>query len=90
MSASRDIPLSKQLSLDRPYDWSNKNIPVDVFLLRVLQGGHLPDIARCVKQYGGQKMLEKVKDIDDPLTLAIASRKLSNAILSIEGSHVKT
>ena len=77
------MPLSALLKLDRPYDWSNKNIDKDVFILRVLNGVHLPDIVRCTAFFGRELMVRQLKNIDDKLTLAIARRKVHNAIIAI-------
>ena len=81
--SNREVPLSTLLRLDRPYDWSNKNIDKNVFALRVLNGGHLPDIARCTAFFGGQLMIKQLGNIEDSLTLGIARRKLNNAIVAI-------
>ncbi len=81
--SNREVPLSTLLRLDRPYDWSNKNIDKNVFALRVLNGGHLPDIARCTAFFGNQLMTKQLENIEDSLTLGIARRKLNNAIVAI-------
>ncbi|SIT73047.1 hypothetical protein SAMN05216526_1794 [Ectothiorhodosinus mongolicus] len=80
----RQTPLSRTLGLSRAYDWSNKQIPEEVFLLRVLQGVELIDIAKCVRVYGADCMQIILDRIDDPLTRNIAGRKLRNAIEAIE------
>jgi hypothetical protein len=49
----------------------------------VLNGGHLPDIARCTAFFGGQLMTKQLENIEDSLTLGIARRKLNNAIVAI-------
>jgi len=77
------VPLSTLLKLDRPYDWSNKNIDKDVFVLRVLNGVHLPDIARCTAFFGRELMIKQLEKIENNLTLEIAQRKLNNAIVAI-------
>jgi len=82
-STARDISLSRSLGLDRSYDWSNKNINEDVFILRVLEGCHLPDIARCVSHYGDKRMRLQLGNIDSPLTTTISSRRLNNAIIAL-------
>ena len=80
---NRDVPLSTLLKLDRPYDWSNRNIDKNVFALRVLNGVHLPDIARCTVFFGSKLMTKQLDNIEDNLTLEIARRKLNNAIVAI-------
>ena len=81
--SNREVPLSTLLKLDRPYDWSNKNIDKDVFVLRVLNGVHLPDIARCTAFFGRELMIKQLEKIENNLTLEIAQRKLNNAIVAI-------
>lgn len=86
----RNIHLSQQLGLSRPYDWSNPNLPESVFLLRVLEGADIADIARCVQRFGSARMQAQLERIDDPLTLRISTRKLRNAIMAVEEIHAKT
>jgi hypothetical protein len=80
-------PLSTRLKLDRPYDWSNKNINKHVFMLRVLSDVHLPDIARCVDFFGKKAMQSQLPNISDPLTKKIAERKLHNVLYVLEHHH---
>lgn len=86
----RNIPRSQQLGLSRSYDWSNPNLPEGVFLLRVLEGADIADIARCVQRFGSARMQTQLERIDDPLTLRISTRKLRNAIMAVEEIHAKT
>lgn len=86
---TRPISLSQQLGLSRPYDWSNLNLPEEVFLLRVMEGADIADIARCVQHFGSARMQAQLERIDDPLTLVISRRKLRNATLAVEEGHAK-
>jgi hypothetical protein len=83
----RETPLSRELKLSRPYDWSNPNLPEDTFLLRVLEGAEIGDIAKCVQRFGGIRMRGLLDRIQDPLTFAISRRKLENAIAALEPTH---
>jgi len=83
----RDVALSRQLGLDRPYDWSNKNIPETTLALLVLQGGHLPDITRAAHYFGGKLMRNQLGHIKEDLTRKIAHRKLSNVLIAIGADH---
>ena len=86
----RSTPLAQQLKLNRSYDWSNPHLPEDAFLLRVLEGADIADIAQCVKHFGGARMLGLLNKIRDPLTLAISGRKLQNVIAALEPQHAQT
>lgn len=88
--APRSTPLAQQLKLNRSYDWSNPHLPEDAFLLRVLEGADIGDIAQCVNRFGGARMLGLLNKIRDPLTLAISSRKLQNVIAALEPQHAQT
>jgi len=85
--SKREVPLSTLLKLDRPYDWSNKDIDKNVFALRVLNGVHLPDIARCTVFFGRKLMIKQLGNIENSLTLEIARRKLSNTIVAIDEGY---
>lgn len=86
---TRKVPLSKQLGLSRPYDWSNKNVPENTFALLVLQGCYIPDIARTVSHLGVDVMHKNLERIDDALTRKIASRQLANTLSALERNHAE-
>jgi hypothetical protein len=79
-------PLSEELGMARPYDWSNPKMPSSAFIVSVLKGGILQDIAKCVRHFGGNEVTRRINDVSDPLSRRIATRKVSNAIIAIEQS----
>lgn len=81
---NREAPLSRTLGLSRPYDWSNIDIPEDVFMLLVLKGCYVPDIAACTAHFGVERMRHQLRFVDDDLTLKICTRQLNAVISAIE------
>ena len=81
----REVALSKKLGLSSPYDWSNINIASDVFILRVLEGGNIKDIARTASHFGIDRVGESINNITDTLTLKIAERQYNNVREAING-----
>jgi hypothetical protein len=85
----RDIPLSQTLGLSRPYDWSNPRMSEATFLLRVLEGADIVDIAKCVQAFGSRPMYSALARVSEPLTLAICRRKLNNVVCALEGENAQ-
>ncbi|MBE0440423.1 MAG: hypothetical protein IBX57_11865 [Gammaproteobacteria bacterium] len=84
-----DTPLSEVLGMARPYDWSNRNMPQNAFIVSVLNGGSLQDIAKCVRYFGSRQVVSRLNDVDDPLLHRIAARKVGNAVIAIESANAK-
>jgi len=84
-SIDRQLALSKELGLSSPYDWSNINIDPDVFILRVLEGCDVRDIARITHHYGATRVGDALAKISKPLTLKIAERQYNNVCEIING-----
>jgi len=82
----RKTALSKELGLSSPYDWSNINIAPDVFILRVLEGGNVKDIARIAKHFGIERVGRSMNNITDALTLKISERQYNNVREIINGN----
>lgn len=82
-----DMPLSALLGMARPYDWSNRNMPSNAFIVSVLNGGSLQDIAKCVRHFGGRQVTSRLNDVTDPLLHRIAARKVANAVKAIERTN---
>lgn len=85
-----NTPLSEALDMARPYDWSNRNMPQRAFIVSVLKGGNLQDIAKCVRYFGGRQVVARLKDVDEPLLHNIATRKVNNAMIAIAKANVET
>ena len=49
-------PLSRELGLDFPYDWSNPGMSEDVFIHHVLEKGRFMDVLRLVRRYGADRI----------------------------------
>lgn len=45
-------PLSRELGLDFPYDWSNPGMNEDIFIHNVLEKGRFMDVLRLARHYG--------------------------------------
>jgi len=84
-----DTSLSESLGMARPYDWSNRNMPSKAFIVSVLNGGHLKDIAKCIRHFGGRQVTACLNDVAEPLLHRIAERKVRNAVIAIEGAYAK-
>lgn len=84
-----NTPLSEELGMARPYDWSNRNMPQRAFIVSVLKGGHLQDIAKCVRYFGGRQVTGQLKDVDEPLLHNIATRKVNNAVIAIARANAE-
>ncbi len=84
-SIDRQVALSKELGLGSPYDWSNINIDPDIFILRVLEGCNVRDIARITRYFGTTRVGEALVKINEPLTLKIAERQYINVCEAING-----
>ena len=82
-STNRQIALSKELGLGSPYDWSNINIDPEVFILRVLEGCDVRDIARITRHFGTTRVGDVLVKISDTLTLKIAKRQYNNVCEAI-------
>lgn len=82
----RELALSKELGLSSPYDWSNINIDAETFILRVLEGGNIKDIARTAHHFGVERVGRSIPNIADALTLKIAQRQYNNVRQVINGS----
>ncbi len=70
--------LSAQLKLSFPYDWSNRHIDENAFILLVVEGCYIEDVVKCAKHFGIQRIIKALPDIDDPLTFKIAERQIDN------------
>lgn len=79
--------LSEGLGMARPYDWSNRNMPSKAFIVSVLNGGLLQDIAKCIRYFGSRKVTACLNDVTEPLSYRMAARKVRNATLALERDH---
>lgn len=71
--------LRKSKGLKFPYDWSNPDIPDDVFLYRVLERGITEDIVRVAFRYGTEAVLAQAavyKVTIEPVELAFLEHNL--------------
>jgi len=76
-----DTSLSELLGMAKPYDWSNRNMPSKAFIVSVLSGGHLKDIAKCVRHFGSRQVTARLNDVADPLLHRVAERKVRNTVI---------
>ncbi|MBT6757808.1 MAG: hypothetical protein HOA84_05735 [Candidatus Jacksonbacteria bacterium] len=79
-----DTSLSELLGMAKPYDWSNRNMPSKAFIVSVLSGGHLKDIAKCVRHFGSRQVTARLNDVADPLLHRVAERKVRNTVIAID------
>jgi len=84
-----DTSLSELLGMAKPYDWSNRNMPSKAFIISVLNGGCLKDIAKCVRHFGSRQVTARLNDVADPLLYRIAERKVRNTVIAIERAYAK-
>jgi transcriptional regulator with XRE-family HTH domain len=56
------LPLSKKISLDFPYDWSNPNISEDALIAKVLDKARFMDVSRVFAYFGAERVKAVAED----------------------------
>lgn len=59
-----DQPRSERLGLSFPYDWSNPDMPLDTFILKVLERGRFEDVLKLVRHVGFDPVLAAMPNLD--------------------------
>jgi len=88
-TAKPSPPLSEQLNLEFPYEWSNADIDNDTFIRLVLAKTRFNDILCIAHHFGIEQVTTQIKHFDDTPQFDIINKLLSRIQTGIDNAETK-